>query len=297
MILTTKEFYLLLFLLLALVCTFAGCDNNKVVHEQAPSDKPVIAVSIVPQATFVKEVAGDLVNVVTMIPPGMSPANYAPTPQEMGQFSRASLYFTIGVPTETANILPEAAGLNPDIRIISLNNEVAKVFPEREIAPGMRDPHIWLSPKRVKVMVNSIARELSAIDPPNKEVYENNAAAYIKKIDKLDQDIFNSLKNLSEKAFIVYHPAFGYFADDYGLQMVSLEEEGKEATAKSLKKAINFAKEENIKVIFYQEEIDSKQSHAFAEEIGGKAEMIAPLAPNYIYNLEKTARVFAEVLS
>ncbi len=79
--------------------------------------------------------------------------------------------------------------------------------------------------------------------------------------------------------------------------MVSLEEEGKEATIQSLQKAIDFAKRENIKVIFYQEEIDSKQSHVFAEEIGGKADMVAPLAPNYIENLEKTVKVFAEVLN
>lgn len=295
MMLKIKKLFLSIIMPLGIIFVLTGCVQEG--NQKAVPDKPVIVVSIVPQATFVKEVAGDLVTIVTMIPPGMSPANYAPTPQEMEQFSEASLYFTIGVPAEKANILPMVAGLNPGIKIVSLSDETAKVYSEREIAPQMRDPHIWLSPKRVKIMVASIARELSAIDPRNKEIYDNNASEYIKKLDGLDLEIAGSLKNLSNKAFIVYHPAFGYFADDYGLKMVALEEEGKEATIRSMQKAIDFAKEENIKVIFYQQEIDSSQSHAFAEEVGGKAEMVAPLAPDYIENLKKTARVFAEVLN
>ncbi len=217
MMLKVKELYITLIIPLVIIFTLIGCVQKEAVNQQAASEKPVIAVSIVPQATFVKEVAGDLVNIVTMIPPGMSPANYAPTPQEMEQISKSSLYFTIGVPTETANILPTATSLNQRIKIISLNDEVAKEYPEREIASQTRDPHIWLSPKRVKIMVKSISRELSVIDPQNKEIYEKNAFEYINKLDRLDLDIANSLKNLSNKAFIVYHPAFGYFADDYGL--------------------------------------------------------------------------------
>lgn len=252
----------------------------------------MIAVSIVPEQTFVEAVCGDLVDIVTLVPSGSSPENYEPTAQEMEKFSDASLYFSIGVPTEEANILPNVG----DIKVISLQDEVAAVYEDRTFESGERDPHIWLSPKRVKVMVETIAKEMSELDPDNKGTYEQNAADYIVKLDEVDQEIKDALKGVESKNFIVYHPAFGYIADDYGLKMYSLEEEGKEATAQHLQDMIDLAKKENIKVIFYQEEIDSSQSEAFAEEIGGKTIQLSPLAADYIDNLKNMAQTMGEAM-
>lgn len=285
--------FILVFLLTAGI-VFSGCTNQPT--SQSEQAKPQVAVAIVPQASFVKAVAGDLVEVVTMIPPGKSPGNYAPTPQEMEKFSKSSLYFAIGVPAETASILPKCTELNKSLKVIKMNDEVKKVYPEREFSPGNRDGHIWLSPKRAKVMVEIIARELAQIDPQNKAVYEKNAKEYIGKLDQLDEHIKSSLANLHTRTFIVYHPAFGYFADDYGLKMIALEKDGKEATARDLEQVIDEAKRQGIKVIFYQAEIDSKQSKSVAEAIGGSTEQVAPLAADYIGNLEKTAAVFGTVM-
>ncbi len=272
----------------------SGCSHQSL--SQAEPPKPQVAVSIVPQASFVKAVAGELVDVVTMIPPGKSPGNYAPTPQEMEQLSKSSLYFAIGIPSETASIFPKCTELNKSLKVIKMNDEVKKVYPEREFSPGKRDGHIWLSPKRAKVMVEIIARELAQIDPRNKAVYEKNAKEYLGKLDQLDEHIKSSLANLHTKTFIVYHPAFGYFADDYGLKMIALEKDGKEATARDLGQVIDEAKRQGIKVIFYQAEIDSKQSKSVAEAIGGSTEQLAPLAADYIGNFEKTAAVFGRVM-
>ena len=101
---------------------------------------------------------------------------------------------------------------------------------------------------------------------------------------------------MSNRKFIVYHPAFGYLAEDYDLTMYSLEEEGKEATPRHLADMIDLAKSENIKAIFYQEEIDSSQSKAFAEEIGGRTIQLSPLAADYIENLKAMAQLMAEVM-
>lgn len=288
-----KVVNVLLILLVIWMCfNLAGCSKDS----SNTNDKPTVAVSIVPQETFVRAVAGDLVNVVTMIPPGRSPENYAPTPREIEEFSKAAIYFTIGVPTEKANILPKCKDLSKNMKTVSLENEVGKIYPDREFAPGSRDPHIWLSPKRARVMVEVISKEFSALDAANKSVYENNAKDYMQKLDELDNEIRMSLSNLENKSFIVYHPALGYFADDYGLKMYSLEKDGKEATPRDLQDMIDKAKQEKIKVIFYQAEIDSKQSKSFADEIGGKTEQVAPLASDYIENLKKTAQTFAKVL-
>ncbi|TCO74958.1 metal ABC transporter solute-binding protein, Zn/Mn family [Marinisporobacter balticus] len=272
---------------------FVGCSEETVNIDE----KLKVAVSIVPEETFVKAVGGDLVEVVTMIPPGNSPANYAPSPREMQMLSKALLYFSIGVPTEKSNIIHKLADINRDIQLVALEEEVGKVYKACEFSKGNRDPHIWLSPKRVKVMIETIQNKLAQVDPKNKAIYEENAKNYIEKLDKLDKDIKSSIKDLPYKSFLVYHPSFGYFAEDYGLKMVSIEKEGKEANIEDIKTIIAYAKKEKIKVVFYQAEIDSKQSNVIAEEIGGKTKAIAPLAPNYIENLENMAKTFADVLN
>lgn len=259
-------------------------------HED--SGLPKIAVSIVPQATFVKEVCGENFEVVTLIPPGYSPESYEPTPDVMSALEEAEMYFTIGVPAEDAGILPDIGG---KVKVIALEEEVAAVYPDRTEGEG-RDPHIWLSPKRVKVMVSAIARELGEHDPENAETYTANANTYIERLDALDRLISETFGALAEKEFVVFHPAFGYLADDYGLTMYALEEEGKEATAEHMQKVIDIAKEKGIKTIFYQSEIDSRQAQAFADELGGKTEMLEPLAADYIANMEKMSRLLAEAM-
>ena len=285
-----KRRIILLLIVIIYAAFLTACTRTEAEDEK--DTKLIVAVSIVPEKTFVEAVCGDLVEVVTLIPPGNSPENYEPTPMQMEKFNKASVYFSIGVPTEEANILPNAG----DLKVISLEGKVADVYEDRTFELGERDPHIWLSPKRVKVMVAAIANEMGTIDAANKEIYDKNAEAYMVQIDELDQEIKDALVGVQSKKFIVYHPAFGYIADDYGLEMFSLEEEGKEATPKHLQDMIDLAKKEKIKVIFYQDEIDSSQSEAFAEEIGGKTIQLSPLASDYIDNLKNMADIIAEAM-
>ncbi|RKD29558.1 metal ABC transporter solute-binding protein, Zn/Mn family [Thermohalobacter berrensis] len=296
-------------LIFVMAILLIGCSNKAL--ESNSKNKPMVVVSIVPQKTFVKAVAGDLVDVTVMIPPGNSPANYQPSPKEMKDLSKSLLYFSIGVPTEEVNILPKIKDFNNKIKVVSLADEVGKIYPHRyfendndrhshdnedEHNHSGRDPHIWLSPKRVKIMVDVIADELGKLDPNNKDIYEKNAKEYIEKLDNLDKDIRDVLSDVNNRAFIIYHPVLGYFADDYNLEMISIEKEGKEATVKGIQEIIDTAKKKNIKVIFYQAEIDSPQTKVLAEEIGGKIQIIEPLAPNYIENMKKIAYTFKQVL-
>lgn len=278
-------------LLITSFLLMTGCSGTKETVA-GNTEKMTVAVSIIPEKTFAEAVCGDLAEVVAMIPPGYSPGNYEPTPMEMEKFSKASIFFTIGVPTETANILPKAGNM----KVVKLQEEVAKKYPDREFAPGNRDGHIWLSPRRAKTMVEVIAREMSLLDEKNKETYWKNAKKYIEELDKLDQDIKTVFEGVNKRKFIVFHPACGYLADDYNLQMYALEQDGKEATPQHLQEMIDLAKKENIKVIFSQEEIDSKQPEAFADEIGGKKVMLAPLEADYIENLKNMATNIAEAL-
>jgi len=296
-----KKFYRNLFFLLAFIFfltgILTGCNEIEESSSTAKEKKPIIAVSIVPQETFVQAVGGELVDTVVLIPPGNNPENYAPSPQTLVKLSEATLYFSLGVPAEKANILPKIPEINETLKVIDLAAKVGEVYPHRKFAPNSIDPHMWLSPKRVVVMIETIAQELAQIDPENKAVYEENAQKYIEKLTTLDEDIKSLLADVPNKTFIIYHPSLGYFADDYGLVMIAIEEEGKEATIESIQKIIDVAKGKNIKVVFYQAEHDSKQAKTIAEELNGKTVLLDPLAPNYLENMYKIAETFADILS
>lgn len=284
----------------AFLCLFvAGCSTDSssstdgTAADAETNGKMVVGVSIVPEQTFVEAVCGDLVDVVTMVPPGSSPENYEPTQELMEKLSDASAYFSIGVPTEETNILPS---IGPNTKVVSLQDAVAQVYPDRTFDSGARDPHVWLSPKRAVVMVQTIRDEMCELDPDNAEAYQANAKDYIDQLEDLDGYIADQLEDVSSRDFIVYHPAFGYYADDYGLTMYALEEDGKEATAENLENMVDFAKENDIKAIFYQAEIDSSQSQTFAQEIGGRTMQLSPLAADYIQNLKSMTDMIAGTL-
>lgn len=278
-------------LILSLLLCFSGCSHKNT--KKDVSDKKTIAVSIVPQATFVEKVCGDKFNIITMIPPGASAKTYEPTLKQMADFEDAAVYFAIGVPSEENNILPS---LKQGTRLVSLHSEVEKVYPALTI-DNERDPHLWLSPKRVSVMVNVIARTLSDIDPENSEFYNTNAKNYVNQLTQLDDQIKQILGDVKNRKFIAFHPSFGYFADDYSLSMYALEQDGKEADAKRFAEIADLAKAENIKVVFYQLEASSRQAAAFAEEIQGKAVCLKPLAADYIDNLKNMAQAIKEAMN
>ncbi|MBI9012856.1 MAG: zinc ABC transporter substrate-binding protein [Clostridiales bacterium] len=283
-------------ILLLLLLLLVGCQNKA-------DDTLTVAVSIVPQETFVKKVAGDLIDVVVMIPPGNSPANYQPTPQMMAKFNESDIYFHIDVSAEG----PILASIGNDMKLVDLAEAVDEKYPARyfeaheedhedEHSHEGRDPHIWLSPKRTMVMVEVIRDELITLDPAHKDIYESNAQSYLEELKVLDSELKEAFDQLDSKAFIMYHPSFGYFAEDYNLDMYAIEVEGKDATIKELGHIIELAKDKNIKYVFYQEEFDSQQAEIVANEIGGETIKVAPLSGDYINNLRMILNKMQDIL-
>jgi zinc transport system substrate-binding protein len=244
-------------------------------------DQLVVAVSIPPERAFAEAVCGDLAEIITVVPPGSSPETYEPTPLQQETFAETTIFFAIGVPVEANQVLPYLA---EKTTVVHLENEVTTAYEDLTLDGG-RDPHIWLSPKRAVVMVQAIEREMSLLDPKNKNIYAANTAAYIEQLQALDAELAALTAGLTNRDFIVFHPAFGYLAADYGLNMYALEEEGKEATAGRLQDMIDLARERNIKILFSQAEADTNQAAAFAEEIGGEVIVLDPLSENYIDNI------------
>ena len=276
-------------ILIVLLMGLTAC--NQAPLTDLPEAKLIVAVTIVPQATFVNAIAGDAVEIITMVPPGSSPETYEPTPQQMVEFSKAATYFAIGIAVEETKVLPSIG----DIPVVDLAEAVREEYPDRMFDENERDEHIWLSPKRVKVMVQAMTEELVRLMPENKDAFQKNSQAYLDLLDELDQELVAIFAEMSPKIFIVYHPAFGYIAEDYNLEMVALEEEGKESTPQQLQSVVDLAKEQALKSVFYQQEVDSRQATSFAEEIKGSAVQLSPLSAEYIENMKTMALAIAEV--
>jgi len=257
---------------------------------------------------MVKAVAGERVEVVEMIPKGFSPSNYAPSPAEMRAFNESSIYFSMGVPADIQNILPRAEEMQ-GLKVVKLFEEVEAEYPNRYFGEeaaesdehghshaGGRDPHIWLSPARVSYMVEIIRDELIKILPQSEKEFEENAAQYLEKLAAADRENRELLAPYQGEAILVYHPSFGYFTEHYGLEMMAIEEDGKEPGPRHLQEIIEIAAQKGIKDVFYQAEIDSRKTRAVAEELGGEIVQLNPLAENYIQNLKEMAHKMAAEL-
>ena len=269
------------------IALLAGCSA-------APQkEKPHIAVAIPPVAAFVKAVAGDLCTVQTLVPKGYSPETYAPTPKELSDAFSADLYFSAGVPAEAEASLPH---LNPETETVFLDKVCDGVYPPRMMGETA-DPHRWLSPKRAAVMVEEIARVLSVKFPEHASLFEHNKSVFLAEIAAAEAKLTETLEGVSDRTFLVFHPAFGYFADDFGLTMIALQEDGKEASPKRITELVDLARAEGVRVIFYQDEINSRQAESVARELDGTTVALDPLSDSYIENLRTMAKTISEAMN
>jgi zinc transport system substrate-binding protein len=260
-----------------------------------------ITVSILPEKYFVERVGGNLVSVNVMVGPGADPHTYEPKPEQMAAISRSALYFRIGVEFEGA-WMKRFSSTNPNMKIVDLSEGIQKLpiaGQQGGQAPASGetlDPHVWTSPVLVKPMVERIYKELTALDPANESTFKSNRDAFLKDIEALDKDIHASLDGLQNRNFMVFHPAWAYFAKDYNLQEISIEIGGTEPSANELAMLIDMAKADNIKVVFAQPEFSTQIAKYIAKEIGGQVVLISPLTENWLDNLRQVAQIFKKSL-
>jgi zinc transport system substrate-binding protein len=257
------------------------------------TDNIKVFVSIIPQVYFVERIGGEHVDVEVLVGPGQSPATYEPTPKQMSKLGKSNIYFRIGVPFEKA-LIPKISSAFDDMHIVDTRAGVELRYFRQSKAGQVPDPHIWLDPKRVKVQAETIRAELSRIDPDHAGVFQRNCEAFQADLDRIDSTIAQILKPLQGSRIYVFHPAFGYFAQSYGLEQVAVEVEGKEPSARQLSSLINKARAENVKIIFVQPQYSKRNAHAIAQAIGGAVVPIDPLPRDYLSELENMASVIRD---
>ena len=258
---------------------------------QRPSGSLTVTVSILPQRYFIQRIGGDRVDVQVMVMPGESPATYEPTPAQLRALSASDAYFHIGVPFENA-WLPRIAAANSAMLMVDTAEGIDRVG-----EGGNPDPHIWLSPSLVTIQARTICEALKALDPAHGSEYAANLDAFQAQIEGLDADIKEMLAGIDQRQFMVFHPSWGYFARDYGLEMIPVEVGGQEPSAAELAALIDRARREGIRVVFAQPEFSSKAAQTVANEIGAEVLLISPLAEDWMTNMRSVAHTFAEVLS
>lgn len=275
-------------MMLVMILFLSACGGKNIVD----NGKLKVAVTIEVQKGLVEAIAGDLVEVTTLVPKGGSPETFEASPQEIEKFSNADIFFAMDLPVENSKNLPA----DGDFMTVNLGDAVREKYEDLNFDEDERDHHTWLSPKRVMVMVEKIAEILIAEDPKNKDIYMENMILYLSELEALDNEISDMLEDKELRTFLIFHPALGYFADDYDLEMMALEEEGKEADPRRIGELVDLAKSKGIKAVLTTEEISSKQVEAFAEEIGGQVIVVEILGSDYIGSLKNVAREIAGIL-
>jgi zinc transport system substrate-binding protein len=277
-------------LIILLTTILLACGSQK--NKNGDGEKPVVTVSILPVKTFVEEIAGNDFDINVLLPPGASPADFTLIPSQLKDIARSEVWFRIGYIGFEYSWRDKIEQANRKMKVVNLSEGLDLISDEHlpsgeKSSTGGINPHTWLSPTLVKQMSVRITEELVLLNPEKEEEYQKNLNRFAQKVDELDADIRAELKDFEGRQFILFHPSLSYFAREYGLIQYSLEPGGKEPTPQRMAALVDFAKKEDIGVIYIQSDLDRDQARVFAEEINGEVEQMWPLNPEWFKNLKE----------
>ncbi|MBQ8225692.1 MAG: zinc ABC transporter substrate-binding protein [Bacteroides sp.] len=318
-----KRKYLLLLLLTTLL---TGCQSIN--GKKQESEKPTLTVTIEPLRYFTEAIAGNRFRVISMVPKGSSPETYDPTPQQFMELSKSRAYLRIGYIgfeqtwmdklTDNAPHLPfydmsegvelirdeehkheahphsHEAATPGNYRENEEHNHTSEVEEHHHHHHGGVEPHIWNSPSNAQIIAENILKVLCALDKEGTKEFtarHDSLQNAILRTDSLACALLSTPD--SDRAFMIYHPALSYFARDYGLLQISIEEGGKEPSPAQLKKLIDRCREEEVHVIFVQPEFDRRNAEIIAKQTGTRVVPINPLAYEWHEEMLNTARALS----
>ncbi|NDW09877.1 hypothetical protein D0T56_09470 [Dysgonomonas sp. 520] len=285
--------YILILISLLIAFAFSGCKKQK--NEK---EAKTLFVSIEPQKFFLDNIAGELFSVKAIIPNGSNPEVYDPTPSQMLEIGKSRLYFKVGLLGFENTTLNKILQNNKNLKIVN-NSEFIPLSGEHQHDGDCShghdgpDPHVWSSPNTARMMAESMYKTMIAEDASNKPHYDIAFKNLEKIFAETDSVIRYYLADAPSCSFIIYHPALTYFAEEYGLKQHSIESNGKQPTPSDLKRLVDIARSENIKVVFVQAEFDKKNAETIAKEIGAKVVSINLLSYNWDEEMIKIAKALS----
>ena len=287
-------------ILFSIIALLVSCSPQK-------SGNRTITVSIEPQRYFVEQLVDSLFEISTMVPSGMSPETYDPSPVQMAKLADSDAYFRIGQIGFEVVWMDKIKNNNPGLKIFDNSENILFLTSNEEDIDNCEehghsheahnhfgiDPHIWSSPKQASVIAKNMYESLVQLDKENEEIYLKNLNKLNSEIHQTDSIVSTLLKKATTKSFIIYHPALTYFAHDYGLTQHCIEIEGKEPTPEQLKQLIEISRKNDIRIIFIQQEFDQKNAEIIASETNCKQIVINPLSYKWSEGLIEIAQALS----
>ena len=270
------------FLYLIILCVIlAGCKGTP--QKQADSgkasrtEKPAVTVTVTisPYKYFVDQIAKGKVDVNVMVSNGNNPETYEPYAQQMMELSKSALYLKVGSIGFEQTWMKKLQDNAPDMKVIDTSVGIKPA----KTPGGNIDPHVWMSCSNARIIASNILKALCELEPKNKAFFEKNYQSLLSIIDKRDSTIKESFKKDPDlvRKFVIYHPILTYFARDYQLEQLAIEEEGREPSASQLKSLIERARKEKIKFCLIQAEFANRNTTTFIKESYTKPMNINPL--------------------
>lgn len=253
-------------------------------------DSRVITVTIEPLRYFAEQLVGDRAEVTTLVPKGSSPETYEPTAQQMVALGNSMMFIKVGDLGFERTWVAKLGDLADGIEIVDTSEGIATV---ESTSRGVTDQHTWMSCANALVIVKNIYNSLRKADPENASFYEGRYNALVAKIEKLNAELTESLNTVEGSSFIIYHPALTYFAKEYGLHQLAVEEDGREPSAASLAKVIDEAKAEGVRLMLVQQEFDRRNAEIVAKALNIGMTTINPLS----YEWEKEMRDIGRIIA
>lgn len=278
-----------IFLYIVCLLLLGGCaDSNRKI------DNP-ISVTIEPQRYFVEKIAGKDFQVNCVTPSGQSPESYDPTPKQILQIGKSVAYFRIGYIGFEQVWMKSLEEQNPHMQVFDLSKGMVFITQDEDghHLHGGIDPHIWTSINGAKIIAQNTYRALVSIMPENETIYRHNYEELQREIEKTEKQMHEWLAPMEGTAFIIYHPALTYFAQEFGLHQLCIEQDGKEPSPAQLKELIKTARDLQAKVVFVQQEFDQKNAELIAKETGCRLVRINPLAYDWKEEMLNLAKYIA----
>jgi len=257
--------------------------------------KIVVYTSFYPMYDFTKKIGGDKVEITNMVPAGIEPHEWEPAPKALASLSKAQIFIYNGAGMEAwVDKILNSLGNNQLVVVES--SKGIKYLENKDEGEDLKyDPHTWLSPLNAKKQMENIRNALQKVDPANKDYYQKNYQINAQKLNQLQQEYTSSLARYKKRAIVVAHQAFGYLCSTYGLEQVAIVglNAHSEPTPAKMSEIAQFAQDQQVKYIFFEELISPKVSEAIAKQVGAKTEMLNPLEGLSIEEMQAGKEYFA----
>lgn len=247
--------------------------------------KPEVLVTIAPHKYFVERLTHHQIEAKNLVPEVADPHGFEPAAKDLIELFEAKVWFLSGEPFEE-QFIPILKKNNPNAQVVALKGDDHALHVCCSHHTHTDDLHFWMSPKIAKVQCQEIAEVLKEQFPELKEPIDENLLKLNEEFDALDAFLSEQLKEKHGQSFLVSHPAFGYFARDYHLHQLALENETQDPSPKEFAHLLNHIHEEKIKTLYVQKQYNYKASQQLAEREHLELVEVNPYAYDYFENLK-----------